>query len=183
MTRKKQLPKPANWRAVLLGTLLFVGLGVGLITVFRAGAAQHLDAISQAASGTQLEASRKAIADTYLAASSTECSDATDPISPADRVAAFYKYLRVNSHNNRAVIRGCNDGDTLLARINGEWQKTTVNISLDRRANPVWQRACDITDITRADTKVRPENRSIDSINLELCDGLQDGKILQLQDL
>jgi hypothetical protein len=172
MARKKIAAKPAGWRAVVLGVCLFVGLSIGLITTFKAGADEGRKAVPAIGNGTQLEASRKSIADAYL----VNCSD------PA-LTARFYKYLRVNIRNTRAVVRDCNGGDHLLARINGVWRVTTVNMALDARVNPTWQRACDITDITRADDRTRPENRSIDANNLGLCNALQDNTILQPQDL
>jgi hypothetical protein len=106
---RKKLPKPAKWRMILLGTILFVGLFVGFITVFKAGANQLQQAVPAVATGAQLEASRAAIAKQYL--------------------------------------------------------------------------TCDIADITRADTVVRPENRSIDHFNQKLCEGLQQNKILDIRDL
>jgi hypothetical protein len=185
MARKKTSKLP-TWRAVVLGAILFVGLGVGLLATYKAGANQQVASTMSSnsnATGVQLEAARTAIANQYLAASSTGCTDSSDPIKPTDRVAVFYEYLRVNIHDDRAVIRGCGNHDSLLARIAGKWQMTEVNMSLDTSANPVWQSACDITDITRTDTKVRSENASIDAANLKLCQGLQHGKILQIQNL
>jgi hypothetical protein len=75
MARKKQLPQPANWRAVILGTVLFVALGIGLITVFKAGADQQRHVMANFASGAALEASRKAITDTYLFTDAGHCAD------------------------------------------------------------------------------------------------------------
>jgi len=113
------------------------------------------------------------ITNKYLQASSTGCSDPSDPVKPQDRIAVFKKYLKVNGYANRAVIRGCNDSDSLLYKNRaGEWQRSTVNVSLDRRANPKWQKACLIQDITRADTVERPENKSLDDINYQLCQQL-----------
>jgi hypothetical protein len=183
-TTKKRLPRPAGWRAVLLGTILFVGLGIGLLTVFKAGADQQRIATDYA-TGSQLEASRKAITEAYLFTSAGNCTSAStaDATKAAYQELMFYKYLRVNSHNDRAVIRDCVGVDHLLARIDGKWKMTDVNMALDASANPKWQMACDIADITRADTKVRPENSSIDAANLKMCQGLADNKILRLQDL
>jgi hypothetical protein len=180
---KKRLPKPANWRTIMLGVLLFVGLGVGLITVFKAGADQQRQATPSYASGADLEVSRKTITDTYLSSTASGCSNLADPARGPYIQAMFYKYLRVNIHNTRAVFRDCVGGDHLLARVDGEWQMTDVNMALDARVNPQWQKACDITDITRADDVIRPENRSIDSINYGLCRALQDNEILNPQEL
>jgi hypothetical protein len=172
MARKKIAARPAGWRAVILGACLFVGLSIGLITTFKAGADEGRKAVPAIGNGAQLEASRKSLADAYL----VNCTDPHD-------VARFYQYLRVNIRNTRAVVRDCNGSDHLLARINGVWRTTSVNMALDARVNPTWQTTCDITDITRADDKIRPENRSIDADNLGLCKALQDNTILQPQDL
>jgi hypothetical protein len=179
---KKKSGKAYSWSMVILGAVLFLALGVGLITAYRAGATRQKHELA-VASGVRLESARAAITKQYLAASSTDCTDPSDPVAPGARVAVFYKYLRVNLHADRAVIRGCDDHDSLLAYIDGSWQTTQVNMSLDTSANPVWQRACDIMDITRADTKVRPENSTIDADNLKLCNALANNKILQFQDL
>lgn len=113
------------------------------------------------------------ITDKYLRVSSTDCSDPSDPVKPQDRVDVFKSYLKVNGYANRAVIRGCNDIDALLYKNKaGEWVLSTVNISLDSRANSKWQKECLIQDITRADIIERPENKSIDDTNYELCSQL-----------
>ncbi len=123
-----------------------------------------------------LEEKAKAITEVknaYLAKSSIDCTDPTDPIKPGDRVAVFEKYLQVNAYANRAVIRGCNNVDMLLYKDkSGAWMASNVNLALDRRANPKWQKECLIADITRADSVMRPENRSIDTINFESCQKL-----------
>jgi hypothetical protein len=113
------------------------------------------------------------ISDKFLAKSSLQCTDLSDPIMPKERVAIFKQYLKVNAYANRAVIRGCNNVDNLLYKDKtGDWILSAVNITLDSRMNPEWQKACLIQDITRADSVVRPENKSIDTINLETCQGL-----------
>lgn len=118
----------------------------------------------------QIHLAKDEITSQYLAESSTNCNDPTDPIKPAERAAVFRKYLKVNSDANRAVMRGCNDTDTLLVKTSdGQWRKTPVNISLDRRANPRWQKECNIQDITTTDDRDRPENSTIDEINFKIC--------------
>ncbi len=127
------------------------------------------------ASGAELEKARKDISKQYLAESSTKCSGKDDPTKPTDRVEVFYKYLRVNKFGNRAVIRGCYDFDNLLYKNkSGEWVKTTVNMSLDTRVNPKWQKECLIEDITVADDVVRPENDSIDLLNFQECNDFKN---------
>jgi hypothetical protein len=102
---------------------------------------------------------------------STTCRN--DTRSHEDRVKQFNKYFKVNKYANRAVIRGCGDADSLLAKAdNGTWHKTSVNIILSSRQNPWWQKECLIDDITTADTVVRPENRSIDQFNYDICNHL-----------
>jgi hypothetical protein len=119
------------------------------------------------ASAEQLQTARMQIIAQYEAVATT-CSN--DNTTPEIRTQTFNKYLRINRYGNRAVIRGCNDGDSLLAKVtSGSWQRTNVNISIDLRANPKWQRACLIDDIIKADTVIRPENQSIDAENLAEC--------------
>jgi len=178
---KRKKTKQASWWVVILGAVIFVGVGIGLLTVYKAGANQQITSTPANATGRQLEADRAAILDAYLAKATTCPSGSSE--TTAEATTTFYKYLRVNIHGDRAVIRGCGDADQLLAKLNGKWQATEVNMSLDTAANPTWQQACDITDITRADTKVRPENNSIDSFNLKLCQGLANGKNLDIRDL
>ena len=120
----------------------------------------------------------RAIIQRYFLAS-TIC--ANDNESKIDRIKEFNQYFRVNQYGNRAVMRGCNDGDTLLVKDDhGAWQRTDVNIVLSSRQNPEWQKACYIDDITVADSKVRPENSSIDSNNLRLCKSFAKESYIEL---
>ncbi len=184
-TRKRVAAKKAQTRiikrprAAFALVLLAAVLVVGVLAAYKAGQ-NNQEGQNWVASGKQLEAARVDIMNQYLTASSTGCTDPSDPISPAARVTVFYKYLRVNAHADRAVIRGCNNADTLLAYLHGKWVRTEVNMNLDARANPTWQKACDITDITVADTKVRWENSSIDAFNLQMCQALQHGRNVDL---
>jgi len=99
---------------------------------------------------------------------------AGDNLSHDQRVKSFNAYFKVNQYANRAVVRGCNDTDQMLAKMdNGKWLPTDVNIRLDTRQNPQWQKECLIDDITVADDKVRPENGSIDAFNLSTCNKLR----------
>lgn len=158
----------------IIGTVCLV---LVLLVVFAVvGKARSLKSRSEyiLATVADIEAARREVSDLYLAKSSADCTDASDPIRPADRKAVFYQYLRVNKYANRAVIRGCNNIDQLLARTkDGEWTVTSVNINLDSRAGSTWQSACLIDDITVADDQVRPENSTIDSVNLETCEKLK----------
>jgi hypothetical protein len=122
------------------------------------------------ASGKEIEEARKTIAAQYINESSVACTDTSDPISPTGRIVVFYKYLRVNRYADRAVIRGCDNIDSLLAKTReGKWVRTQVNMALDARVNIRWQNACDIADITVADDVERPENMSIDEENYQEC--------------
>ena len=183
VAKKKPVKKTVrvySWSHVIFGVVLLLALGVGLITSYRAGATRQLNEMPPVANGTILENSRNNVAKQYLEASTANC--ANDTANEAERVTTFYKYLRVNLHNDRAVIRGCNDKDTLLAYIDGRWQKTDVQLNLDDDANLNWQRACDVEDITRTETKARPENADADKSNLKVCRGLHDGKNIQIQE-
>ena len=147
-----------------------VGLGIGCMLWRHANG----DIRYRLASAGDIAQAKASITRQFLADSSIKCSDPSDPIKPADRVAVFQKYLRVNKYANRAVIRGCNNMDSMLAKdVFGGWRRTTINVALDSRVNPVWQDACLIIDITTADTVTRPENSSIDIYNLVDCMKLQ----------
>lgn len=151
--------------------LVVAGLVVGTVAGYWVWHDNGNDPRYEVANAAQIKAAKDAITADYKEDSSTKCSDPSDPISPADREAVFDKYLKVNKYANRAVIRGCGDHDSLLAKnpASGEWDATTINVSLDTRANPSWQIECLIDDITKADTVVRPENSSIDTGNLVGC--------------
>jgi hypothetical protein len=124
----------------------------------------------QVASQQEVLDAHRAIINRYFLPS-TLCSN--DNESKTERIKEFNQYFKVNQYANRAVIRGCNDADTLLVKDdNGKWQRTDVNIILSSRQNPEWQKACYIEDITVADSKVRPENGSIDANNLAICNSL-----------
>lgn len=103
----------------------------------------------------------------------TETTCKKDSLSRVDRVKTFNAYFKVNGYANRAVIRGCNDADTLLAKNDaGDWFRTDVKIMLSDRQDPQWQKACLIDDITTTDTKVRLKNTDVDANNLKVCDSL-----------
>jgi hypothetical protein len=124
----------------------------------------------QVASYQQIQDAHHDIIKAYFVSSTTCKNDVEDETA---RVKEFNHYFKVNQYANRAIIRGCNDGDMMLAKDdNGKWQRTNVNIILNFRQNPEWQKACLIDDITTVDTKVHPENRSIDAFNLQICDSL-----------
>jgi hypothetical protein len=160
---KKLIKESETRRLVLIGAGIFV---LGLIVAFTIS----IITTPRYATGAEVEAARKAIAEKFINESSVACTDTSDPISPTGRIVVFYKYLRINRYADRAVIRGCNNIDSLLAKTKqGAWIKTNVNMNLDARANPRWQNACNIADITVADDEVRPENASIDEFNFDTC--------------
>src|SRR5436309_10737948 len=51
---------------------------------------------------------------THYFTKSTTCKN--DTRTAKDRILEFNKYFKVNKYANRAVIRGCDDEDTLLAK-------------------------------------------------------------------
>ena len=173
-TKKKATPepKPKQYfeqlsRKWVFGTLiaLFV-IAVGLLLFVP-----HFKPLTLASQDEINQAHHDVIQHYFL--KSTICP-ATDNLDHTDRVKAFNRYFKVNQYANRAVIRGCNDADQLLAKMDdGSWKPTDVNIRLDARQNPQWQKECLIDDITVADDKVRPENGSIDAFNLHTCNQLR----------
>ena len=153
---------------------IIVGSGV-FITGFACAALLSILQAPKYATGQQMEDARRTIAEQFINESSVQCSDTSDPISPTGRIVVFYKYLRVNRYADRAVIRGCNNIDSLLAKkSDGTWVKTDVNMALDARVSTRWQSACNIADITIADDTLRSENTSIDETNFQLCMQLLD---------
>jgi len=124
---------------------------------------------------SEKDSAKQEISRLYQDDNTIKCADPTDPIKPQDRGAVFNKYLKINGYANRAVIRGCNDLDRLLAKTKqGNWVLTDVNVTLDARVNPNWQKECLIQDITVSDTEIRPENTFIDDSNFQECQKLKD---------
>ncbi len=159
--------------------VLGIGVIVGLLVGYYGSPKSHIDPRFTPASQAEIAKALADVTQQFEAKSSTECKDTTDPIKPQDRVAVFKKYLKVNRFANRAVIRGCNDIDGLLAKgVDGKWFRTTVNVSLDKRAAKLWQAECLIDDITVADDKVRPENTTIDVFNLVYCRKLSEQELV-----
>lgn len=173
-----------RWSWVVFSAVALVALGLGLLATYMAG--WHIgrsDTYAALATPTAIAQAKQDILAQYEAVSVAH--NCVDPATnaPYDGKAYFAKYLQVNAYANRAVIRACNTNGTLLAKIDGSWRATEVNLNLSARANPVWARACWASDILTPDTTVRPENGSIDSSNLKMCRALQAGKILTVQDL
>jgi predicted HNH restriction endonuclease len=143
-------------------TALVIGLVIGGgLALF----AQHIFVKSD------VQKAKDAITAKYLWSNPGGCNE-TNPISHNDQIKMFKKYLKVNSLVNRAVIRACSADSLLAKKPDGKWVQTAVNMNLDTRVNPVWQKACLIQDITIADTVVRPENSGIDTDNLKECQTL-----------
>lgn len=175
MKAKKVSPYATSFKKLPLKPVGYIVLGVligGIVGYFASQTDNH-DARYELASQSEIKSAKAAISAKFKA---TECGDTTDAATISGRQEVFDQYLKVNSYANRAVIRGCDDADSLLAKdpISGEWQLTNINVSLDRRTNPAWQAECLITDITTADDAVRPENTSIDAYNLVGCRKLQE---------
>lgn len=180
MKKRKQAPR-------LLGgvnrsqTTLFVGAVIIFVVGIAVGYLMSTptptkDAVYEVASKKLIDTAKDEIRTGFKAQSTDNCGQPAGEGASQDRSKVFEQYLKVNKYANRAVIRGCSDVDNLLAKnpVSGKWEMTSVNIALDARANPVWQRVCLIDDITVADTKTRPENTSIDVGNLVGCRKLSE---------
>jgi len=128
------------------------------------------------ASSDDIAAAKNAAYNMYFVDDATKCDDSHE----TTRVNTFNKYFKVNKYGNRAVARGCADSDTLFAKdpLSGVWHPTIINMSLDKRANPIWQVECMIEDITVADTVVRSENSTIDTYNLVGCRQLKEKELM-----
>ncbi len=112
---------------IIIALTIGIALGVGLESALVPQPIQL-----NLASAAEKENARQDIARMYLTNNgSINCTDPTDPIKPQDRTSVFNKYLQVNGYVNRAVVRGCNNVDQLLAKTkNGEWVMTNVNVNL-----------------------------------------------------
>lgn len=181
MARQKRVFRP-SWKYVILGAAALFALVFGLVTAFAGGATMgRKDAlVNDLATQAQIDQAKKDITAQYLDASAVNC---VDPKTNRPTTATAVFQIAVNAYANRATVRACNQGDRLLAKLNGKWVATEVNINLNARANPAWARACYASDLLVFDTVVRPENNSIDASNLKMCQALQNGKILTAQDL
>lgn len=159
-------------RRLVYGGLIAFALIAGTLFV----AVPHYKPV-KLASLNDLQNAHHDIIKQYFVAATTCKHDNRDK---TDRIKTFNKYFKVNQYGNRAVLRGCNDADQMLAKDDtGKWITTDVNIVLSARQNPEWQKACLILDITTADTNVRPENTSIDANNLKVCDSLGKQSYIQ----
>lgn len=146
--------------------LLIVGFLIGFGT-------KSLSAPQQA-SAQEIEKAKNEIAALYKDKAVSSCWKVNQGADLAsEKYELSYRNIRINRLANRAIITDCADYDTLLVKNkSGEWVQTNVNLMLFNRANPVWQKACQIEDITVADDTVRPENEGIDQLNLEECQQL-----------
>ncbi|HSX05564.1 MAG TPA: hypothetical protein VLF69_03805 [Candidatus Saccharimonadales bacterium] len=168
-------------RIATLGVAALIAAALGMLASYHAG--QRSVYVPPVLASQQVIAAAKAeIAKAYLPpADAAGCTDSTGQmVSAADY---FREYLQVNAYANRATIRTCGDNGQLLAKINGSWQVTDVNLNLSARANPMWTRACEASDILVPDSQVRSENGSIDHYNLLECQALQHNKIVSPADL
>jgi hypothetical protein len=123
------------------------------------------------ASAQQMEQAKGEIASLYK----DDTVDACWRVNEGGNLAAgkyelTYRNLRIKKQADLAIISDCSERDTLLFKSkSGQWTQTTVNLQIGNRVNPVWQKECGIEDITIADDQVRPENSSIDDMNLAEC--------------
>lgn len=147
----------------MLATLM-IGFGLGCyVHNLRSSKARSI--------APNYEAAKSEIAKLYKDRLVEGCRQArSDSSQGADKYELNYRYLRFNKTADRAILSDCGDYDRLLARKStGEWEATTVNLTIHNRVNPVWQKECHIEDITVADDVVRQENDFIDEMNFKEC--------------
>lgn len=149
---------------------------VYLLIGFSAGFLVNNLMVSKTASTQEIEQAKTDIARLYKGKTVKACWEVNKGSSlAADKYELSYRNLRINKNANRAIISDCSDYDTLLYKNkSGQWVQTTVNLQIGNRVNPLWQKACGIEDITVADDTERPENGSIDEMNLEECTHLSN---------
>jgi hypothetical protein len=126
---------------------------------------------SKPASAQEIEQAKNEIAELYKDKSVDACWTVNNgPNLAAEKYELTYRNIQINNQANRAIITDCGENSTLLAKNSvGEWVATNVNITNFNRINPTWQKECGIEDITVSDDAIRPENSSIDEMNLEEC--------------
>lgn len=148
----------------VISMLIFLaGLGIGY-TVNNLIQYNH-------ASAQEIEQAKNEIAKLYEGKIVDSCAQVnTGEDNASEKYELTYRNLRVNAYANRAIISDCSDMDTLLYKNkSGEWLQSSVNLQIGNRASPDWQKECGIEGITVADDMIRPENSSIDEMNLEEC--------------
>lgn len=160
---KKKSNSQNNLNLLLAIVILIVGFAAGY---FANNLMQPKPASAQ-----EIEKAKNDISDLYKDKAVNACWTVNnDPNLGAEKYELTYRNIQINNQANRAIITDCSEISTLLAKNSaGKWVATTVNITNFNRINPVWQKECGIEDITVADDVVRPENSSIDEINLEEC--------------
>lgn len=170
MSKKKVKKQNPIYKPILLALIAALLIAVGVFAGYLIPKSSTQPGFSLA-SKSQIKEAKDQINNSFKKLAATDCIDPEGTTSPKDREATFDKYLKVNKYANRAVIRGCNGVDALLYKnqSTGAWEQSTVNVNLDARANPIWQKECLADDITVADDVARQENTSIDSHNLLVC--------------
>lgn len=155
-----------NYVFVIL--ILIVGFAIGYFANDLIG--------TMPASAKEIEKAKNEIVNLYKDKAVDACWKVNNgPNLASGKYELTYRNIQINKQANRAIITDCGEHSTLLAKNSaGTWDITTVNISLFNRANPVWQKECGIQDITVADDVVRPENSTIDEMNLNECKQLNN---------
>lgn len=164
---KKKQKKVVWYKYSVIALAVLIGFGIGLLIAPK-------PRVVSLASETDINNAYKTITQQYFYGDKILCPNESGTVSNPEALAYFEKYLKVNGYANRAVVRFCVKStpysDALLAKNNdGNWVLTDVNMNLDTRVSPRWQKECLIQDITTSDTVVRPENRSIDDMNFQFC--------------
>ena|GEM_PF-3604534 len=160
---KKKIDIPKSISNVVALVILIVGVAIGY----------YANNLLQAkpASAQEIEQAKNEIADLYKDKAVDACWRVNNgPNLAAGKYELTYRNIQINKRANRAIITDCSENSNLLAKNRtGKWVATNINITNFNRINPVWQKECGIEDITVADDVVRPENSSIDEMNLEEC--------------
>ena len=148
-------------------SIILIVLATGLFIGYFAGNIMQ----AQSPSAQQIENAKKDISKLYEGKLVDACWTVNNgPNVGVGKYELNYRYLRINKQLNRAIITDCGEIDKLLYKNkSGQWVETSINITLNNRVNPAWQKACGIQDITTTDDQVRPENSSVDDMNLKLC--------------
>lgn len=167
LVMKKKTTKQNSLTYTVAVAILLVG--------FAAGYFAHSFAQTKPASAQKVEQAKSKIAKLFEGKTVDACWTVNKEENlGSGKYELTYRNLRINKYANRAIVSDCSDRDTLLYKnSSGEWTETTVNLQIGNRVSPTWQKECEIEDITVTDDTVRPENSSIDELNLKECKELK----------
>ncbi|HWT55783.1 MAG TPA: hypothetical protein VN031_01980 [Candidatus Microsaccharimonas sp.] len=147
MPKSKQTAQPKQYFTNISRKLVYSCLAAfALIALALFLCVPHYKPLKLASTQQIMDAHRDIIHAYFV--SETTCVN--DTVDKATRVKTFNKYFAVNQYANRAVMRGCHDVDTLLAKDDsGKWQPVDIVVELDGGLPDSINNACLTRDIIK----------------------------------